>query len=304
MNVKRLLPGSKLTMREANTMIHLSLSRTRLAFFSSAIGLLACVSTAIAADDDPKQGVDSETQRMAEQLQGIAQAFEAGKPVDFKPIAAAFVRKLQTSATDQDIGLAINAAEIGIDAGSYESAKQILSAAEKALARSNNPQAKQAIDQMVKPLLAKLAMLGTKPTIEGDLYGGGKLDWAKYKGKVVLLDFWATWCGPCMAELPNVKKAYQKYHDQGFEIVGISLDDKKDELVKFLDKEKLPWTTLFSDDPSKQGWTGAAMTKQFGVNGIPATFLFDRSGKIVSLGARGEQLDEQVKKLLSEKTSQ
>jgi peroxiredoxin len=102
-------------------------------------------------------------------------------------------------------------------------------------------------------------------------------------------------------ELPDVKQVYEKFHDQGFDVVGISLDDDKEKLADFLDKRKLPWVTLFDLDPAKQGWDGAAMTKQFAIEELPTMLLVDRAGKIVSISARGEGLPQQVEKLLAEK---
>ena len=149
--------------------------------------------------------------------------------------------------------------------------------------------------------LKRLNLVGSAPNIQGPVFGGGKIDWAKYKGKVVLIDFWATWCGPCLRELPNVKNVYEKYHDKGFDVVGISLDEDKDALTAFLEKEKLPWKTLFDEDPAKHGFEGVKLAQEFGIDAIPATFLVDQQGKIVSISARGQQLQSQLQKLLGDK---
>lgn len=132
---------------------------------------------------------------------------------------------------------------------------------------------------------------------ETDL-NGAPLSISKFKGKVVLVDFWATWCGPCIAELPNVKECYNKYHDKGFDVVGISLDQGRDVLEKFIEKEKLPWTQLFEDDVHKgEGWSHP-MVRYYGINAIPAAILLDKEGKVVSMAARGEDLPKLVEKLL------
>ena len=84
-----------------------------------------------------------------------------------------------------------------------------------------------------------------------------KVDVSKMKGKVVLIDFWATWCGPCVAELPNVKRAYEKLHPKGFEIVGISLDSKESALRRFVKKEEMPWPQYFDG----KGWNNSISKK-------------------------------------------
>lgn len=126
--------------------------------------------------------------------------------------------------------------------------------------------------------------------------GGKPLSLADYKGKVVLIDFWATWCGPCRAELPSVLKTYAKYHRAGFEIIGISLDSDQNKLESFIKQKNMTWPQLFDG----LGWQNK-LAQRYGVQSIPATYLLDREGKIIAKDLRGEALEEAVGKALVKK---
>ncbi len=141
---------------------------------------------------------------------------------------------------------------------------------------------------------ARLALGQDFPAINETGLDGKPLSTAALKGKVVLVDFWATWCGPCVGELPNVLAAYKKYHDKGFEIIGISLDKNKDTLTGFLQEKGMTWGQYFDG----QGWQNKVSTA-FGINSIPATFLLGRDGKIVAKDLRGGALDKKLAELLA-----
>ena len=126
-----------------------------------------------------------------------------------------------------------------------------------------------------------------------------KFDWKQYEGKVVLIDFWASWCGPCRAELPNVSRLYNAYHDKGFEVVGINLDDKPEEARKFIAEKRLPWATLYSFDETKRGWSDPRAV-EFGVTGIPFAILVDRDGNVIDTHAREQHLADLLRDQLGE----
>ena len=115
------------------------------------------------------------------------------------------------------------------------------------------------------------------------------------EGKYVLVDFWASWCGPCRAELPNVVEAYNKYHSKGFEVVGVSFDQKKDAWVKAIVQLKMPWLQI-SD---LKGWKCAA-APIYKIDAIPDNILIDPQGKIIDRGLRGKSLHTRLKKLIGE----
>ena len=117
---------------------------------------------------------------------------------------------------------------------------------------------------------------------------------ADFKGKYVLVDFWASWCGPCRAENPNVVKAYNKYKDKNFTILGVSLDHDADKWKAAIEKDGLTWTEV-SD---LQYWKNAAAA-QYGVQAIPANFLIDPKGTIVGHNLRGEDLDKKLAEVLN-----
>lgn len=115
------------------------------------------------------------------------------------------------------------------------------------------------------------------------------------KGRWVLVDFWASWCGPCRAEMPNVVANYEKYHDKGFDIVGLSFDKSKDAWVRAISDLQMPWIHL-SD---LKGWQSVA-SSVYNIRSIPASLLIDPKGKIVAVDLRGELLGEKLKEIFGE----
>lgn len=116
------------------------------------------------------------------------------------------------------------------------------------------------------------------------------------RGKVVLIDFWASWCGPCRRENPNVVKLYHKYKDQGFEVYSVSLDNNKEKWLQAIEKDQLSWPSHVSD---LKGW-GSAATSIYGFRGIPYTVLVDRQGKIIQTRLRGAALERKLAEIFAE----
>jgi thiol-disulfide isomerase/thioredoxin len=141
----------------------------------------------------------------------------------------------------------------------------------------------------------RLGLVGKPFFLEGTTVEGKPFQWSQYKGKVVLVDFWATWCPPCRAELVNIEKNYDDYHDRGFDVVGVSVDHNRAELDKFLEGHKHPWTVLHDNhDASK---AAKSMSAYYGVFAIPTVILVGADGTVISTTARGEELGTQLRKL-------
>ncbi len=145
--------------------------------------------------------------------------------------------------------------------------------------------------------LRKLKIGSPAVAIEATSYQGRKINFPKdYRGKVVLLDFWAAWCNPCRMEMPNVIKTYEELHKKGFEVIGVSLDNEREKFQNYIRDNKMDWPQLFDG----KYWM-SDYAQLYAVNSIPATFLIDKKGVIRYKNVRGDKLREAVLQLLGEK---
>jgi peroxiredoxin len=142
-------------------------------------------------------------------------------------------------------------------------------------------------------------LIGKPYVIAGNTVDGAPFSTANYKGKVVLVDFWATWCGPCVAGLPHLRDLYGKYHDKGLEIVGVSNDSDAAKVKAFTKSHDMPWVDLF-DPTNAAAHEYSKLTNSAAVWGIPTTFLIDKKGILRGLCVGPMTLDDMIPKLLAE----
>jgi thiol-disulfide isomerase/thioredoxin len=151
--------------------------------------------------------------------------------------------------------------------------------------------------ERAKGMMHALEAVGHPLEIAFTATDGSSVDIQKMKGKVVLLDFWASWCGPCIASLPEVIELHQNYHPKGLEIIGINLDKDREAMDSAISKFEIPWRQYFDG----KGW-GNRFVLEYSVNAIPSMWLVDKRGVLRTMEAR-ENLEERVKELLAEPPS-
>lgn len=142
-------------------------------------------------------------------------------------------------------------------------------------------------------LIRNKSVLGTRPEIKFKAVDGNEVDLSKLKGKVVLMDFWATWCPPCIEELPTVIDTYKKYHSKGFEIIGISFDKDIEAVKKFVKEKGMAWPQYADGKFWDNDWG-----IYFGIQQLPTMWLVDKDGKVVDKELQGPELADKIAKLL------
>ena len=158
---------------------------------------------------------------------------------------------------------------------------------------------------LARGLLRRVELVGKEMPVWGVDLAGNVFDAKTLEGKVVLLDFWATWCTPCVAEFPHLKSLYEKYHDRGFTIVGYNVDRDLEQLSAFLQRNPLPWPVLVreksleQDAPplSKPAMSKPPLSTYYGARKLPVVLLRDRQGKVIMMDARGIALEEILERM-------
>jgi len=143
-------------------------------------------------------------------------------------------------------------------------------------------------------MLKRFERLGRPLAFKFTALDGRNVDLEGMRGKVVLIDCWATWCQPCLREMPHVKAAYDRFHSKGFEVVAISSDDDREALEKFVKENRIPWPQYFDGKGELNQFA-----QQFDVGGIPTMWLVDRKGVLRDLNAV-KNLTGKIEKLMNE----
>jgi WD40 repeat protein len=147
------------------------------------------------------------------------------------------------------------------------------------------------------PGKAAPAAVGQPFAAAGTLAGGARLDWAAYRGKVVLVTYWATWCQPCVAEIPEIRRAYDALHGRGFDVLAVSLDVDQAGLERFLATQDVPWQVVGGATAGQSG-PQHPLARKYGVESVPQFFLLDRQGNIAATGTHAADLLKLAEKLL------
>lgn len=193
----------------------------------------------------------------------------------------------------QIIRLATEAAVVAERGGEIERAIRIYRRLAAMFSHSPDPRT-VAWGGVMEGSARRLELPGKEMVLQGTTVDGTPLDWSNYRGKVVLVEFFASWCKDCRLDLPAIRKSYDAYHDHGFEVISISIDESREDLDRYLEEVKLPWAVL-QDNP--QAGPEKSPSAYYGVFSVPQTILVGRDGKVLSLLAGGEQLGKVLENL-------
>jgi len=178
-----------------------------------------------------------------------------------------------------------------------ESGAELYTLVEQAFRDHPNPETVALVKSSLENFRRRSGLLNQPYSVSGLTLDGERFDWNEYRGKVVLVDFWSTWCDLCLQEMPNIRQNYDLYKEQGFEVVGVNLDSDLQNVERFFSVQRLPWPTVVSANPQQRGMQ-SPLAVQSGVSYIPFLVLVGRDGKVAALNVTGPDLGPKIAELL------
>ncbi len=178
-------------------------------------------------------------------------------------------------------------------------AKEMIEAAETQIKNLKDPDAQAELERNCKQFRSRFEILNKPLNLSQLVDTAGKpVDLNRYKGKVVLVDFWATWCGPCLQEIPNIEEAFAAYNKDGFEVIGVNLDEDRPALDQFLASKKLLWSTYVSSKPDAVGFD-TPLAREIGISAIPFIAIIGKDGNVAGIHIRGRKIQDKIVELLA-----
>lgn len=210
--------------------------------------------------------------------------------------------KDKSKLTVETLDNTLNAAQVLEFNGHFDEAGRVFAAIKKAYTAAGDKKLTQQAAMSVDFAEKRLGMVGKEVRIEGAYADGTDFNWGKFQGKVVLVDFWSTTSSPWIASLPSLKTAYDRFHRDGFEVVGINVDQDRQAAYEYMQGARLPWPTIM--DEVSSGLDGNPNAIRYGIRAVPFVMLIGRDGKVTDIHVRGPQLTARIKELLAEPSSQ